>query len=104
MHVASMTCAEAGAYVKLLCFCWIEDSLPNDCDQLARLIGMPPAWFRRVWPRVSSCFEVVNDRLRHKRLDHERAKQRAYRASRRASADVRWAVEKSGIRLPLRRG
>ena len=94
VHQAAMTAGACGAYVRLLCHCWLDDSLPDNVADLARLVKMPPSWLARSWPQIAPCFQAVNGRLRQKRLDHERLMQRARREHGREAAHVRWAVEK----------
>lgn len=87
-HVMAMTLPECGAYIKLLCSCWQEQTLPADPKQLARLLMVTPTAFARLWPALEPCFRVDPDdasRLIHPRLEKERAKQDAYR-SRQANA------------------
>jgi uncharacterized protein YdaU (DUF1376 family) len=38
-HVSAMTLEEQGAYVRALCVCWREETLPADPEILARVIG-----------------------------------------------------------------
>lgn len=81
VNVVAMSLQERGAYITLLCFCWIQGSLPRDVARLARLCGVPLATFRKIWPALETCFRdaELTDRLRHPRLDRERVKQAAYR-------------------------
>jgi uncharacterized protein YdaU (DUF1376 family) len=39
--VSRMTLAEQGAFLRLLCYSWSGDGIPNDRRELALLIGMP---------------------------------------------------------------
>jgi uncharacterized protein YdaU (DUF1376 family) len=69
-----MTIEEEGCYRRLIDFCWIEGSLPNDLSVLSSLCkGITPT------PRVVQCFSISGDRLVHKRLDVERTKQEEWR-------------------------
>lgn len=81
VNVVAMSLQERGAYITLLCFCWIQGSLPQDVGRLARLCGVPFPQFRKLWPALEPCFRPaeLTDRLRHPRLDREREKQSAYR-------------------------
>lgn len=76
---ASMSLSECGAYIRLLCICWNDGSLPNDVTRLAYLCSATPRQMRQLWPAVSVCFRVVADRLIHPRLNRERQKQETYR-------------------------
>jgi uncharacterized protein YdaU (DUF1376 family) len=84
VHVVSMTLQELGAYIKLLCLCWLERSLPVEPDALARLCRVSPACFSRIWPALEPCFTVSEGRLVQPRMEREREKQAGFR--RRASA------------------
>jgi uncharacterized protein YdaU (DUF1376 family) len=92
-NVAGMSLAERGAYITLLCICWRECSLPDDATRLARMVGATPKEFNKIWPAVRVCFTQQGDRLTHRRLDLERAKQDIYRKRQsnagRASAEAR---------------
>lgn len=77
--VAAMSLEECGAYIRLLCLCWQERSLPVDLTKLARMVGVTPRAFRRVWPAIGACFTKQGGRLIHRRLDKERAKQAEFR-------------------------
>lgn len=80
-RVGLMSHTERGIYVTLLCLCWLEESLPADLSQLARLVNVKAGQFERLWSggTLPACFMEVDGRLRHPRLDFERDKQDAYR-------------------------
>ena len=40
---AVMELAEVGAYIRLICVCWEEGSIPRDMKRLAKLCGAPSA-------------------------------------------------------------
>jgi uncharacterized protein YdaU (DUF1376 family) len=67
LNVQSMTDAEVGRYIKLLCHCWIEDGLE---------IGSPlvDRWLK-VGSILLRCFVEKGGKYRNKRLDRERQKQ-----------------------------
>jgi uncharacterized protein YdaU (DUF1376 family) len=94
-HVAAMALAEVGAYIKLLCLCWQDGSLPCETSRLARMVGEPEASFRRLWPALEPCFRKVDGgRLINPRLELERQKQAARREAGREAgikgAAIRW--------------
>lgn len=82
-NVKAMTLEAKGAYIELLGVYWLEDGLPAEPERLARLIGVPLARFRRLWPLLEPCFQVVENRLFQKRLEREREKQHAFTTSQR---------------------
>lgn len=80
-NVVVMSLQERGAYITLICQCWIDGSLPSDVARLARLCGVPVSPFRKLWPALEPCFRPASntDRLVHPRLELERRKQREFR-------------------------
>ena len=59
-HVVAMTLAERGAYITLLCLCWLDRSLPVEMGALARLCGVSSAAFTRLWPAF---FKHAHDKV-----------------------------------------
>lgn len=84
-HVVAMTLQELGAYVRLLCICWLDRSLPAEPACLARLCRVSPACFARLWPALKPCFAELDGRLVQPRMERERAKQESYRAMKAAA-------------------
>jgi uncharacterized protein YdaU (DUF1376 family) len=81
-RVVLMSNTEVGIYVRLLCFCWLEGTLPLETVSLAHMARMPLKQFTKLWERsiVRTCFKLAEDgRLHHKRLDEERNKQADFR-------------------------
>lgn len=81
-NVAGMSLQERGAYISLLCLCWLERSLPDDIGRLANLVGVPRSSMVRLWPAIGRCFRTSptdQARLIHPRLEAERRKQDEYR-------------------------
>ena len=79
-NVKAMSLEEVGAYVRLLCTCWTEHSIPDDLDRLARMLKVTRRKMERMWPQLEPCFRSDGGgRLTHPRLDRERKKQAAYR-------------------------
>jgi len=79
-NVVAMTLAERGAYITLLCLCWMDGSVPVDHGALGRLCGVSVAAFGKLWPALAPCFAVVDGRLVQPRIERERQKQVEYRA------------------------
>jgi len=79
-NVVAMTNAERGMYMTLLCLCWIDQSIPADPAELARLVGCRQKRFVEVWNlRLQRCFSRRDDgRLIQKRLELERGKQKTF--------------------------
>lgn len=93
VNVCRMRSEEKGLYIDLLCHCWLEGSLPDDVEDLAMLTRIGTAKFSRAWERVlrDRFFKGDDGRLRHERLECERAKQAEYAARQRAAASARWS-------------
>lgn len=101
---AAMSAQECGVYIRLMCRCWLEGSIPDDVTQVARLGGVTTAQLRKFWPAIRRCFaahETDAGRLVHGRLERERSKQDSFR--RRQSdkgskgAEKRWPRDGTGI-------
>jgi uncharacterized protein YdaU (DUF1376 family) len=76
-----MSLAEEGAYRRLLDYCWLQGSLPNDMAKLAKLCRTTPKHMAEMWPAIEPCLYLAELGVwKHKRLEKERAKQDAYRA------------------------
>ena len=90
-NVVEMSLQERGAYITLLCLCWLEQQLPLELPRLAHRVGVSTKAFTKLWPAVGVCFTEVDGHLIHKRLDKERVKQAAFLADK-ASAG-RWSVK-----------
>jgi uncharacterized protein YdaU (DUF1376 family) len=74
-NVALMSLEEEGAYIRAMCHCWREGSIPADPEKLSRLLKNCSNQTRTT---VQVCFvEMTNDpsRLVHPRLEIERKKQ-----------------------------
>ncbi len=71
-----------GIYIHLLCYCWLNGSIPNDVIQLAQLVNTDEVSFNGCWDSVGTCFQLNgNGRLTNRRLDKEKAKQETRRTS-----------------------
>lgn len=78
INVARMTLEQKGAYIDLLCHCWIQGAIPANPDALAHVFR---AMSRESAQQVLDCFlpGKVNDSLVHPRLEKERIKQEKFR-------------------------
>ena len=76
--VRVMTAAGRGAYILLLCACWLEGSLPADDTQLRKLSDTTETEWEACRDVVRARFSERNGRLYNARLDKERAKQRDF--------------------------
>lgn len=91
--VAVMNLEQIGAYTKLLCYCWNNNGLPNDEEELKEMCGNPQNW-DRIWKKVGACFYVKGGKIFNKRLDKEARKQKKWKKKSskggKESAKTRW--------------
>ena len=86
LDTVEWTVDEVGMYWRLLEAQWVNGSLPNDVERLARIAGCGPKKFSRGWKIVSSKFKLNGDgRFQNKRLEETREAQRKYRELQRES-------------------
>jgi len=78
-NVVLMSNQEAGCYIKLLCYCWKEGTIPKDVGKLGKLCGETLQSMELMWPNIQPCFKLNGDRYYHNRLDIERKKQSEWR-------------------------
>lgn len=91
-----MSLAEAGAYIRLMCRCWLKGTLPADTAELAKLCGATPGQMAKFWPAISKCFIQRSDgRWTHPRLEKERKKQSEYRRRQSDAAAMRWDKQRN---------
>lgn len=102
-NVLPMTLEEEGAYRRLIDFCWLHGSLPNNVAKLAPMCKIDGSRMALLWPAIEPCFRTdPNDfnRLIHPRLERERRKQDDYRKDKsragKAGAKARWEKEQNG--------
>ena len=92
--VMLMSLEELGAYIKLLCSNWLEGSIPDDINKLARLCSITPGEMEQIWTSLKPCFKPKGKRypgmLINSRLETERKKQRAFRKKQSENANKRW--------------
>lgn len=91
-NVIKMPMTERGAYITLLCRCWLNSGLPTDMTVLADYCDMKPDRFERMWKhgRIGRCFYEKNGKFQNERLDDERKKQAEYRRRQSDRAKERW--------------
>jgi uncharacterized protein YdaU (DUF1376 family) len=72
---------EVGIYMRLLCFEWINESLPPQPERLARLAGCSDEEFEKAWPLIKPKFYVNGEgRMYNKRLEETRQKLEHFKA------------------------
>lgn len=111
-NVAMMTNQEIGCYIKLMCYCWREGSIPKEISKIAKLCGEDSLAMAELWRSISQCFTLAiadPSRLLHHRLEAERVKQENFRKERSESgkkgAEAKWAAasreDSSAIAQPI---
>ncbi len=102
-NVNLMSNREIGCYIKLLCFCWREKTIPADVKKIARLCGESEDEMAELWAPLEPCFKSDNNgRLVQPRLEAERKKQEEWRRKSslggKESARVRSAKRKAAFK------
>lgn len=100
-NVVVMSNEEVGCYIKLMCYCWREGSIPSDLTKMGRMCGVDGLAMAQLWPAIQNCFSSATNetgRLVHPRLEEERKKQNEFRAERseagKHGAKSRWGNKK----------
>lgn len=95
--VVAMSLEAEGAYRRLIDFCWLEGSLPEDTRQLAALAKAKGAkHLAQLWSQFGQKFVQREDgRWVHPRLEAERTKQAESRLRRQRAAEERWKKEQA---------
>jgi uncharacterized protein YdaU (DUF1376 family) len=83
-----LTLEQHGAYVLLLLEYWWKSCLPDDDVQLARIVGVSPAEWRKLKPALKGLFQ---DDWRHERIDKQIKKSKDKIKKARESAEARWS-------------
>jgi hypothetical protein len=82
---------EAGLFLFALNHAWVNDGLPSEPDEIARVLRVPLRDFRLSWPRVSVMFAAdCCGRLRNKRQEAERLEATSKSLKATESINVRW--------------
>jgi hypothetical protein len=99
-NVVLMNNQAVGCYIKLMCYCWREGSIPSDIPSISRLCGETDVSMAQLWLAITPCFTSAitgPSRLIHPRLEKEREKQEGHRKERAESGSkggkARWANE-----------
>lgn len=79
-RVQRMSLAQIGIYIVLLCHVWLSGGIPIEPAEIAKLVKLPVARFRKLWTApLSECFIKRGAQLTNPRLEEERRKQIAFR-------------------------
>lgn len=102
--VRGMDDREFGFYMRCLNHSWLNEGLPADLAELARVIGRPPAYVRKVWPRVGRCFSEKNGRFFNEKQEAQRGNVREFVDRQRKAAEAKWKktqVVSDAVALPV---
>ncbi len=99
VNVVLMTNQELGCYIKLISFCWLQGSIPNDVRKISKLCNEDGSAMAQLWQAIKNCFKEAPDdcsKLIHPRLEAERHKQIMFKDERSKSgkrgAKARWNI------------
>ncbi|MES2393502.1 MAG: hypothetical protein V4555_17835 [Acidobacteriota bacterium] len=73
---SALTDPELGFFHRCLNKAWLNDGLPSEPDEIARVMKVTRQYLDKVWPRVSKMFSQRNDnpsRLGNRRQEEERS-------------------------------
>jgi uncharacterized protein YdaU (DUF1376 family) len=95
---AMLSAEETGAYIRLLCYSWTHDGLPDNDDQLCRLAGCGGNAIASIRHKFGIC---EDGKLRNARQEEVRNKQIEYKNAQKANAEKRWQKQqKTGSSIP----
>jgi uncharacterized protein YdaU (DUF1376 family) len=95
---AMLSAEETGAYIRLLCYSWTHDGLPDDDAQLQRLAGCDGNAMASIRHKFGMC---EDGKLRNARQEEVRNKQIEYKNAQKANAEKRWQKQqKTGSSIP----
>jgi len=79
-NVVLMTLEEEGAYRRLMDYCWLQGSIPDDTKSLSMLCkGISVERMAVLWSAIKHCFLKREERWFHPRLEREKTKQNKHR-------------------------
>jgi uncharacterized protein YdaU (DUF1376 family) len=102
MDTASWPVDEVGMYTRLLFYQWVNGSIPNDIEKIARISGCISGrkWsanVARMWSNMRHKFATLPDgNLINLRLEESRKKQEKFSESQRERANKRWKDDYAG--------
>lgn len=99
-NVSAMTLEQKGAYIDLLCRCWLEGSISNNPLVLSRVLGTNYLKFSKtIWPAVHSRFipSSFEGHLTSARMEAVRQEQEERRAKNSKAAKERWDKDANAL-------
>jgi uncharacterized protein YdaU (DUF1376 family) len=91
IRVQEMDYAEQGMYLLLCWLCWSEGSIPDDGERIARILRVEVGPFvEKSFSRIRSCFNAVEGRLIHGKVEEIRSEVDGFSQRQRDKANRRW--------------
>jgi uncharacterized protein YdaU (DUF1376 family) len=81
---------EYGFFMRCLNHSWLNNGLPADVPELARVMGRSVAYVDKLWKRVGRCFVVEDGRFRNPRQEQERSRAQSTSDARASASAIRW--------------
>jgi hypothetical protein len=101
--IAGWNNREVGAYVRLLCYQWINKGLPCDKSRLAGMVQEPLSEFKIIWNTIGCKFKEINYLYVNPKLESVRAEQKV-KAEKSSNAGKKAAADRWGtIMFPFNR-
>ena len=72
--VRLMTFEQKGLYLDMIFELWVDEWLPDNERELARLFNTNPKTFRRIFKKIEKRFVKDQGKITHKKVDEERGK------------------------------
>lgn len=81
---------EFGFFVRCLNHSWLNDGLPADLPELARVMSRNLPYLKKLWVRVGPCFVKLDGRLFNPKQEEYRATLGGKSEAAKAAANIRW--------------
>lgn len=88
-----LTCEELGAFIRLLCYAWVNEGVPDNDAALCLLAQCRPETLVAVRKKFVAGQDGM---LRNRRMERVRAEQAEYRRKQKSKADQRWNTARKG--------
>ena len=89
-----MSLEEEGAFILLMCHCWLGKKLPFDWEILARCCNCSLDKIKKLWPRIEHMFVIKDNNIICPGIEEERMHQinnrKAKAAAGKKGAAIRW--------------
>jgi uncharacterized protein YdaU (DUF1376 family) len=89
-----MSDEEFGFYVRCLNHAWLNNGLPVEIAEIARVMRKTPKQFLKLWARVGRSFTIFEEnyekRFKNSRQERQRQQQENYKKNRVEAANSRW--------------